>query len=66
MTDHNNERIQYDPSGVFLEETGISPSDLAALAPKLEAARKEMLDVDAPLFEAGGPLSDWIPLNIER
>jgi glucose-6-phosphate isomerase len=37
------EAITYDPSGVFIDGAGISKAELAALAPKLEAARAETL-----------------------
>lgn len=45
--------MRYDPQGVFLPEHGITPADLAALAPKLEAARNEVL-ADARLWAEGG------------
>jgi uncharacterized protein YfaS (alpha-2-macroglobulin family) len=48
--------LRYDPSGVFLEKTGLSPADVRDLAPQLEAARREVLDVDIPLFNSGGPV----------
>ncbi|WP_231954192.1 glucose-6-phosphate isomerase [Pirellulimonas nuda] len=35
--------ISYDPSGVFLPEHGITPATLAALAPKLEEARDDVM-----------------------
>jgi len=35
--------VSYDPSGAFLEHTGISPDEFAALAPRLEGARREVL-----------------------
>lgn len=41
--------IQYDPSGVFLEQGGIRPGDLAKLAPQLAAARDRVL-ADAKLW----------------
>lgn len=45
--------LKYDPAGVFLPKTGIEPADLKALAPKLEAARKEVL-ADVELWQSGG------------
>jgi glucose-6-phosphate isomerase len=45
--------ITYDPSGVFLPRGGIKPSDLTELAPKLTAARDEVL-ADARLWAASG------------
>ncbi len=45
-----NSLIQYDPSGVFLNETGITPQQLEQLEPKLEQARHEVVEVDAAQF----------------
>jgi len=45
--------IVYDPSAVYMPGTGISRADFAWLAPRLEAARKEVLD-DVALWNAGG------------
>jgi glucose-6-phosphate isomerase len=45
--------LKYDPAGVFLPRTGIEQTDLEALAPKLEAARQEVLD-DVSLWERAG------------
>ncbi|MEM8946510.1 MAG: glucose-6-phosphate isomerase [Planctomycetota bacterium] len=45
--------ISYDPSGVMLADHGLSTDDLPALAPKLDAARNEVL-ADAKLWAAGG------------
>jgi glucose-6-phosphate isomerase len=45
--------ISYDPAGVFLTPGGIGRDDLAALAPKLEAARGAVL-ADAVLWASGG------------
>jgi glucose-6-phosphate isomerase len=47
--------LTYNPAGVMLPSTGISPDDLKALAPKLEAARKEVL-ADAELWKNKGPV----------
>jgi glucose-6-phosphate isomerase len=44
--------ITYDPSGVFLEERGIRPSDLAEIGPRLAAARDEVL-ADAQFWSTG-------------
>ncbi|QGJ69641.1 Glucose-6-phosphate isomerase [Planctomycetales bacterium 10988] len=44
--------LRYDPSGVMIEKTGLSPSDLEALAPQLEAARSEVL-ADLELWHSG-------------
>src|SRR5687768_745992 len=45
-------QLTYDPSAVFLERTGISRGDLAALGPRLDAARQETLD-DVELWARG-------------
>ncbi|MGE0609601.1 MAG: glucose-6-phosphate isomerase, partial [Pirellulales bacterium] len=37
-------QLTYDPSAVFLDKTGITPQELAELAPRLNAARQETLD----------------------
>ncbi|MCI0333889.1 MAG: glucose-6-phosphate isomerase [Planctomycetes bacterium] len=47
--------IDYDPTGVFLERGGIRRDALAALGPRLAAARDEVL-ADARLWERGGPV----------
>ena len=48
--------LTYDPAGVFLDQTGISPNDLENLAPRLEAARREILEDDLRLFAGGAPV----------
>jgi glucose-6-phosphate isomerase len=45
--------INYDPSGVFLERGRVSPDELGQLAPRLAAARDEVL-TDARLWASGG------------
>ncbi len=47
--------LVYDPSGAMLPETGVAPGDLAWLAPRLEAARAEVL-ADLELRQRGGPI----------
>jgi glucose-6-phosphate isomerase len=42
--------VSFDPSGIFLEETGVSPLELRALGPRLEEARREVLDDDLRLL----------------
>ena len=42
--------VAYDPTGCFLDRTGISASDLQTLAPRLEAARREILESDLELY----------------
>ena len=49
------ERISYDPRGVLLPEHGVTQGDLDALAPKLEAARSEVL-ADADLWQSGNEI----------
>jgi glucose-6-phosphate isomerase len=44
------ETINYDPSGVYLPDTGIRPEDLTELRPQLEQARHEVAEVDAKMF----------------
>ena len=55
--------VTYDPSGVFLEETGVSPADLRALAPRLEDARREVLDDDLRLLAEGVVPKEKDPLD---
>jgi len=50
-----NTALSYDPTACFITETGIDKADLAALAPKLEAARDETL-ADLKLWHAKGPV----------
>lgn len=45
--------ISYDPQGVLLPKHGLSADDLPGLAPKLEAARSEVM-ADARLWADGG------------
>ncbi|HEV7282701.1 MAG TPA: glucose-6-phosphate isomerase [Pirellulaceae bacterium] len=46
--------LVYDPSGVFLPQRGLAPSDLDAVREPLLAARKEMLETDLSLWSSGG------------
>jgi len=55
MPGESAEYLRFDPSGVFLSETGISREELKELAPQLESARHEVLD-DARTFAEGGPV----------
>ncbi|MGE0758501.1 MAG: glucose-6-phosphate isomerase [Pirellulaceae bacterium] len=48
--------LAYDPRGVFLEETGIQESDLKAFYPRLEAARREVVETDLQLYRSRGPI----------
>ena len=54
MNRSEREFLAYDARGTFLPETGIAPDDLTRLAPKLEVARREMLEVDLPLWNSSG------------
>ncbi len=49
--------LEYDPSGVMMPETGLSPADLKWLAPRLEAARAEVL-ADLDLWHRGDPIPE--------
>jgi glucose-6-phosphate isomerase len=63
MSEHDFQPITYDPRGVLLPGTGMEPGDLAALAPKLEAARAETL-ADVDLWQSRGPVpNDKEPLD---
>lgn len=47
--------LRYDPAGVMLEGTGLAPSDLTAIGPRLEQACREVL-ADVELWNSGGPV----------
>lgn len=47
--------LRYDAAGVMYQPGGLSTEDLTAIAPKLEAARCEVL-ADAELWASGGPI----------
>jgi glucose-6-phosphate isomerase len=63
MTTKKANLIAYDPSGIFLDDTGVSPADLRALAPRLEAARTEVLDEDLRLLAEGVVPKEKDPLD---
>lgn len=44
--------LTYDPRATFIEKTGIAQTDLDKLAPRLEAARRDVLD-DVRLWQSG-------------
>jgi len=46
--------IRFDYSGALLDSRGISQAEVDQLSEKLLAARREVLDVDIPLFDSGG------------
>lgn len=56
MAGKSIETIVYDPAGAFVPGSGLSRADLERLYPKLEAARREILEVDGPLYKSGGPI----------
>lgn len=45
--------LRYDPAGVMIPGTGLTPVQLAELTPRLESARAEVL-ADAELWKSGG------------
>lgn len=55
VSDRVVSELVYDFGGAMLPETGLSPADLAWLAPRLEAARAEVLG-DLELWHRGGPI----------
>ena len=55
--------IRYDYQGSIIDETGLAADALASFAPKLEAARHEVLDVDSALYSSGKIPSDKAPLD---
>lgn len=63
MGTKKNDLIAYDPSGVFIEETGLSRADLQALAPRLQAAREEVLEGDLRLLAEGLVPQEKDPLD---
>jgi len=63
MSTKKTNLITYDPAGVFLDETGVSPAELQALAPHLEAARRDVLEVDLRLLAEGVVPKEKDPLD---
>lgn len=55
--------LNYDPSVLFLDETGISRGDLRVLAPRLQAAREEVLEEDLRLLAEGVVPPEKVPLD---
>ncbi len=49
--------LQYNPAAVFLPQHGLDRQAVAELAPRLEAARDEVL-ADAELWQSGGPVPE--------
>jgi glucose-6-phosphate isomerase len=56
MATNSYPQITFDPTNAFLDRTGISREQLVALYPRLEAARREVLEVDQALYDARQPL----------
>jgi glucose-6-phosphate isomerase len=55
--------VSYDPSGVFLDDTGISRDAFAALGPRLEEVRREVLEDDLRLLAEGVIPAEKDPLD---
>jgi len=55
--------LRFDPSGAFNPQYGLQEHDLAALAPALELARREMLQVDEGLYQVGKIPAEKDPLD---
>jgi glucose-6-phosphate isomerase len=55
MNQNRIDPLTYDPSGVMIAGTGLSPDDLAWFGPRLENARKEVL-ADLELWHSGQPV----------
>lgn len=56
------EPLHYHPESVFLPETGLARDDLQKLAPRLESARREVLE-DIGLWQQGRVPKDKEPLD---
>lgn len=55
--------IRYDYQGVLIDGTGISADELGELSPQLEAARKEVLEVDVQQYRSGDIPTEKQPLD---
>ncbi|MBX3422907.1 MAG: glucose-6-phosphate isomerase [Pirellulaceae bacterium] len=56
--------IQFDPSGAFLPNTGLQPSQVASLAARLEAVRNEICTTDVQMLAGQVPIpADKQPLD---
>ena len=51
-----DELLKYTYEGCLIEETGIRPADLKGIAAVLDDARRQVLEIDVPLFETGGEI----------
>src|SRR5688572_23668648 len=54
--------VTYDPRGVYLPGL-LRQDDLTSLAPKLEAARRQVAEVDTARFYSGDPTVATEPLD---
>ena len=63
MSVTNVEPITYDPTNTYLPGTGLEPGELANLAPKLEAARAEVLKDEALWASRGAVPAEKDPLD---
>jgi glucose-6-phosphate isomerase len=52
----NSELLRFDPRGALAPGLDVSAADIRGLAGRLEAARREVLEVDISLFRQGGPI----------
>ena len=55
--------LKYDPSGTFIDGYGITAAELAALSPRLDAARREVTEIDVPLLAEGNVPTEKQPLD---
>lgn len=55
--------LTYDPSGALVGKYGITPDDLTGLHPRLEAARREVAQVDVRLCDEGPVPAEKEPLD---
>ncbi|NLF70702.1 MAG: glucose-6-phosphate isomerase [Candidatus Anammoximicrobium sp.] len=63
MSAKKSNLVTYDPSGVFLDETGLSRDELQALGPRLETARREVLEEDLRLLAEDDVPKEKDPLD---
>ena len=53
-----SELLRFDPSGVFLAETGLRRAEVAELGPQLERLRDEVCDIDVKMLRGEIPIPD--------
>lgn len=63
MPDNTIPPIRYDFQGTLLAETGLTSDGLGELAPQLDQARQEVLEVDAAQYKSGEISADKQPLD---